>query len=157
MYQKSYKSPIGTLYIVEENEKIIEIRYENEKEEVLEKNTKILEKAVQELEEYFKGKRKEFDIPLNPKGTEFMKKVWKELQKIPYGKTTSYGKIAEKIGNPKASRAVGMANHNNPIPIIIPCHRVIGKNNKMVGYALGIDKKEYLLNLELKVKETENK
>ncbi len=157
MYQKSYKSPIGTLYIVEENEKIIEIRYENEKEEVLEKNTKILEKAVQELEEYFKGKRKEFDIPLNPKGTEFMKKVWKELQKIPYGKTTSYGKIAEKIGNPKASRAVGMANHNNPIPIIIPCHRVIGKNNKMVGYALGIDKKEYLLNLELKVKETEEK
>ncbi len=157
MYQKSYKSPIGTLYIVEENEKIIEIRYENEKEEVLEKNTKILEKAVQELEEYFKGKRKEFDIPLNPKGTEFMKKVWKELQKIPYGKTTSYGKIAEKIGNPKASRAVGMANHNNPIPIIIPCHRVIGKNNKMVGYALGIDKKEYLLNLELKVKETEKK
>ena len=90
-------------------------------------------------------------------GTEFMKKVWKELQKIPYGKTTSYGKIAEKIGNPKASRAVGMANHNNPIPIIIPCHRVIGKNNKMVGYALGIDKKEYLLNLELKVKETEKK
>ena len=157
MYQKSYKSPIGTLYIVEENEKIIEIRYENEKEEVLEKNTKILEKAVQELEEYFKGKIKEFDIPLNPKGTEFMKKVWKELQKIPYGKTTSYGKIAEKIGNPKASRAVGMANHNNPIPIIIPCHRVIGKNNKMVGYALGIDKKEYLLNLELKVKETEKK
>ena len=157
MYQKSYKSPIGTLYIVEENEKIIEIRYENKKEEVLEKNTKILEKAVQELEEYFKGKRKEFDIPLNPKGTEFMKKVWKELQKIPYGKTTSYGKIAEKIGNPKASRAVGMANHNNPIPIIIPCHRVIGKNNKMVGYALGIDKKEYLLNLELKVKETEKK
>lgn len=157
MYQKSYKSPIGTLYIVEENEKIIEIRYENKKEEVLEKNTKILEKAVQELEEYFKGKRKEFDIPLNPKGTEFMKKVWKELQKIPYGKTTSYGKIAEKIGNPKASRAVGMANHNNPIPIIIPCHRVIGKNNKMVGYALGIDKKEYLLNLELKVKETEEK
>ena len=143
--------------IVEKNEKIIEIRYENEKEEVLEKNTKILEKAVQELEEYFKGKRKEFDIPLNPKGTEFMKKVWKELQKIPYGKTTSYGKIAEKIGNPKASRAVGMANHNNPIPIIIPCHRVIGKNNKMVGYALGIDKKEYLLNLELKVKETEKK
>lgn len=157
MYQKSYKSPIGTLYIVEENEKIIEIRYENKKEEVLEKNTKILEKAVQELEEYFKGKRKEFDIPLNPKGTEFMKKVWKELQKIPYGKTTSYGKIAEKIGNPKASRAVGMANHNNPIPIIIPCHRVIGKNNKMVGYALGIDRKEYLLNLELKVKETEEK
>ena len=157
MYQKSYKSPIGTLYIIEENEKIIEIGYENEKEEVLEKNTKILEKAVQELEEYFKGKRKEFDIPLNPKGTEFMKKVWKELQKIPYGKTTSYGKIAEKIGNPKASRAVGMANHNNPIPIIIPCHRVIGKNNKMVGYALGIDKKEYLLNLELKVKETEEK
>ena len=157
MYQKSYKSPIGTLYIVEENEKIIEIRYENKKEEVLEKNTKILEKAVQEWEEYFKEKKKEVDIPLNPKGTEFMKKVWKELQKIPYGKTISYGKIAEKIGNPKASRAVGMANHNNPIPIIIPCHRVIGKNNKMVGYALGIDKKEYLLNLELKVKETEEK
>ena len=79
-----------------------------------------------------------------------MKKVWDELLKIPYGKTTTYGEIAKNIGNPKASRAVGLANHNNPIPIIIPCHRVIGKNKKLIGYALGLDKKEYLLNLELK-------
>lgn len=150
MYQKSYKSPIGMLYILEEDKKIVAINYNKKEKNTIEKETELLKRTIQELEEYFEGKRKKFDVPLNPKGTEFMKKVWDELLKIPYGKTTTYGEIAKNIGNPKASRAVGLANHNNPIPIIIPCHRVIGKNKKLIGYALGLDKKEYLLNLELK-------
>ena len=150
MYQKSYKSPIGMLYILEEDKKIVAINYNKKEKNTIEKETELLKRTIQELEEYFEGKRKKFDVPLNPKGTEFMKKVWDELLKIPYGKTKTYGEIAKSIGNPKASRAVGLANHNNPIPIIIPCHRVIGKNKKLIGYALGLDKKEYLLNLELK-------
>ena len=150
MYQKSYKSPIGMLYILEEDKKIVAINYNKKEKNTIEKETELLKRTIQELEEYFEGKRKKFDVPLNPKGTEFMKKVWDELLKIPYGETTTYGEIAKNIGNPKASRAVGLANHNNPIPIIIPCHRVIGKNKKLIGYALGLDKKEYLLNLELK-------
>ena len=150
MYQKSYKSPIGMLYILEEDKKIVAINYNKKEKNTIEKETELLKRTIQELEEYFEGKRKKFDVPLNPKGTEFMKKVWDELLKIPYGKITTYGEIAKNIGNPKASRAVGLANHNNPIPIIIPCHRVIGKNKKLIGYALGLDKKEYLLNLELK-------
>ena len=150
MYQKSYKSPIGMLYILEEDKKIVAINYNKKEKNTIEKETELLKRTIQELEEYFEGKRKKFDVPLNPKGTEFMKKVWDELLKIPYGKTTTYGEIAKNIGNPKASRAVGLANHNNPIPIIIPCHRVIGKNKKLIGYALPLVKKEYLLNLELK-------
>lgn len=157
MYQKEYKSPIGLLYVLEEDNKIVGINYEKKEKNAIKKDTNLLRKAVQEMQEYFEGKRKEFDLPLNPKGTEFMKKVWEQLLKIPYGETNTYGEIAKNIGKPKAARAVGMANHNNPIPIIIPCHRVIGKNNKMVGYALGIDKKEYLLDLELKhTKERKN-
>ena len=157
MYQKEYKSPIGLLYVLEEDNKIVGINYEKKEKNAIKKDTNLLRKAVQEMQEYFEGKRKEFDLPLNPKGTEFMKKVWEQLLKIPYGETNTYGEIAKNIGKPKAARTVGMANHNNPIPIIIPCHRVIGKNNKMVGYALGIDKKEYLLDLELKhTKERKN-
>ena len=87
-------------------------------------------------------------MPLKPKGTEFQQQVWQQLQKIPYGELQTYKDIAIKIGNPKSARAVGMANHNNPIPIIIPCHRVIGQNQKLVGYALGLEMKEFLINLE---------
>ena len=94
------------------------------------------------------GRRREFQLPLAPKGTEFQQKVWKALLDIPYGETRSYGEIARAIGNPKASRAVGMANNRNPIAIIIPCHRVIGSTGKLVGYGGGLDKKEFLLNLE---------
>ena len=94
------------------------------------------------------GKRKNFTIPLNPKGTPFQKKVWKELLKIPYGEVISYQELAKRVGNIKAQRAVGGANNKNPIPIFIPCHRVINKNNKLGGYALGLDIKKYLLELE---------
>ena len=152
MYKKVINSPVGKIEIVEENEKITELNIYNEKKNnIIEKDTKLLLETQKQLKEYFEGKRTKFEIPLNPKGTEFMKKVWKELLKIPYGEVRTYKEIAEKVGNSKASRAVGMANNKNPIPIIIPCHRVIGSNNKLVGYALGLDMKKYLLDLERKV------
>ena len=156
MYKKVMNSPVGKIEIIEENEKIIELNIYNEernekKNNIIEEDTRLLLEVEKQLKEYFKGKRTKFEIPLNPKGTEFMKKVWKELLKIPYGETKTYKEIAEKIGDSKASRAVGMANNKNPIPIIIPCHRVIGSNNKLVGYALGLDIKQYLLDLERKV------
>lgn len=114
------------------------------------RETPLIKKAYEQLSEYFAGTRKEFELPLAPKGTEFQKKVWTELQKIPYGETRSYGEIAASIGNPKACRAIGGANHNNPIMIMIPCHRVIGANGSMTGYGGGIRVKEYLLELEQK-------
>ena len=103
-----------------------------------------------EIKEYFNGERTEFDIPLEVDGTDFRKSVWKELCNIPYGETCTYGDIAKRIGNPKASRAVGLANNKNRIPIFIPCHRVIGANGKLVGFAGGIEIKKYLLDLESK-------
>ena len=103
---------------------------------------------IRQLKEYFAGKRREFSLPLSPAGTEFQKKVWSVLQEIPYGETRTYKEIAGRCGNEKACRAVGMANHVNPIGIVIPCHRVVGSSGKMVGYAGGLDKKQYLLELE---------
>lgn len=111
-------------------------------------NDKLFKSCYQQLFEYFNNQRTKFDIKFKLTGTEFQKKVWKALSKIPYGKTNSYQEIAEKIKNPKAVRAVGMANKNNPLPILIPCHRVIGKNGKLIGYASGIELKEKLLKLE---------
>lgn len=110
--------------------------------------SEILVKTHHELNEYFNGTRFDFDIPLAPMGTEFQKKVWEALVEVPYGQTASYKDIACKIGNDKASRAVGMANNKNPIPIIIPCHRIIGSSGELTGYAGGLDVKQYLLNLE---------
>jgi methylated-DNA-[protein]-cysteine S-methyltransferase len=110
--------------------------------------TQLIKETWRQLKEYLEGFRTEFDIKLNPAGTQFQKKVWEALREIPYGETRSYKQIAEAVGNAKASRAVGMANHNNPIMCIIPCHRVIGANGKLVGYAGGIDIKEHLLKLE---------
>jgi len=106
--------------------------------------------SLKQLKEYFSGKRTEFQLKLNPQGTDFQKKVWNALSKIPYGKLCSYQDIAKAIGNPKACRAVGMANSKNPIPIIIPCHRVIGANGKLTGFASGLELKEKLIKLEQK-------
>lgn len=114
--------------------------------------SELLDLAFLQLEEYLEGKRKNFSLPINPDGSEFQKKVWKELLKIPYGETRCYQEIAIGIGNEKASRAIGMANHNNPIAIMIPCHRVIGKNGALVGYAGGMERKVQLLELEQKWK-----
>lgn len=150
-YLKSFNTKIGLIQIIEEDGKIIELNWNNKKydeNEIKQKDTDILLEAKKQINEYLEGTRKEFDLPLNPRGTNFMKKVWKELLNIPYGNTATYKKIAENIGNPKAARAVGMANNKNPIPIIIPCHRVIGSSGNLVGYALGLDKKKFLLDLE---------
>jgi methylated-DNA-[protein]-cysteine S-methyltransferase len=107
-----------------------------------------LKTTVQQLTEYFKGKRQHFDLPLEPKGTEFQKRVWQELTRIPYGQTISYGELAKRIGNPNAMRAVGLANGRNPISIIVPCHRVIGANGTLTGYGGGLPRKKILLELE---------
>ena len=110
--------------------------------------TPAIAEAFKQLTEFLDRKRTDFNLKLAPKGTPFQKRVWAELLKIPYGKTVSYQDIAVAIGNPKACRAVGMANNKNPIPIFIPCHRVIGKNGKMIGYAGGLDCKKSLLDIE---------
>jgi len=111
-------------------------------------NDKLFKKCYQQLIEYFDNKRREFDFKIKINGTVFQKKVWKVLSKIPYGKTVSYQDVAIKIKNSKAVRAVGLANKNNPLPIVIPCHRVNGKNGKLTGYASGMEIKEKLLELE---------
>lgn len=108
----------------------------------------ILMEAARQLEEFFNRERRDFDLPISPSGTDFQMKVWKELCNIPYGETISYGELARRIGNPNASRAVGLANGANPISIIVPCHRVIGANGKLTGYGGGLPRKEKLLALE---------
>lgn len=109
---------------------------------------KIFTDALLQLDAYFKGELTRFDLKLNAQGTDFQKRVWQELEKIPYGETISYGELAKRMGNPKASRAVGMANGKNPISIIVPCHRVIGKDGSLTGFGGGIDVKKTLLELE---------
>ena len=146
MKRAFYKSDIGNLEIVEENNFIIKVGLIDETAENDESN--LLEKAILQLDEYFLGKRKIFDLPIKFNGTAFQNKVWKELMNIPYGTTKTYKEIAALVENPKACRAVGNANNKNSIIIIIPCHRVIGSNQSLVGYALGLDIKEKLLNLE---------
>ena len=155
MFYKIYDFEIGELAICEENGKIVLVNVVKTKEDIdemaknsIQKETSLIKNTKQQLDEYFAGKRKKFNIPIKLDGTDFQIKVWKELLKIPYGETCSYLDIAKCIGNPKASRAVGMANNKNKIIIIVPCHRVIGSNKKLVGYACGLDVKEKLLELE---------
>jgi len=112
--------------------------------------TPLIKKASVQLNEYLEGRRKSFDVPVSLEGTAFQKAVWEALTEIPYGETRSYRQIAERIGHPKACRAVGMANNRNPVAIMVPCHRVIGANGKLIGYGGGIDLKEKLLALEKK-------
>lgn len=147
-----YDSPVGRILIIEDGSAITQLYFFDEisSNDVTIKETTLLKEAGVQLNEYFAGKRKVFELPVALSGTAFQLRVWKALQDIPYGQTRSYGQIARTIGNEKASRAVGMANHNNPISIIIPCHRVIGSNGKLVGYGGGLDKKAYLLELEKK-------
>ncbi|KQA27238.1 cysteine methyltransferase [Vibrio metoecus] len=108
----------------------------------------ILNNAIQQLDEYFSGQRTQFELPLAANGTAFQQSVWHALCKIPYGESWSYQQLAEAIGNPKAVRAVGLANGKNPISIIVPCHRVVGKSGKLTGYAGGLERKAFLLELE---------
>lgn len=143
-----YKSPIGTIEICETGENIISVLFLDSNDKQYSQISPLLEKCVKQLDEYFHYKRQNFDLPLMPQGTSFQKTVWEKLKEIPYGTTSCYFEIARRIGNPKAVRAIGGANGKNPIAIIIPCHRVIGANGKLVGYGGGLWRKEWLLKHE---------
>jgi len=142
-----YRSPIGVLEIKLDNGIVIGLKVV-ENSDKISKVTGYFAEVVKQLDEYFAGKRTKFELNISPNGTEFQKKVWAELLKIPYGKTKSYQEIAEAIGNTNAQRAVGSACNKNPILLIIPCHRVISKTGKLTGFACGVDRKEQLLKLE---------
>ncbi|MDR3706002.1 MAG: methylated-DNA--[protein]-cysteine S-methyltransferase [Paludibacteraceae bacterium] len=144
-----YHSPIGLLQLQGTESHISHVQFVDAATAVDNTNWKLGQEAKKQLEEYFAGKRKDFDLPLQPVGTNFQQAVWMALRQIPFGHTVSYGDIAQAIGNPKAARAIGQANNRNPIAIIVPCHRVIGRNGKLTGYAGGLDKKEFLLKLEI--------
>ena len=151
-------SPIGELLISADGESVKEIRFENR----LKKERRAIDallsgtgvrgglvaEARRQLIAYFRGKLRKFDLPLSPEGTPFQRRVWEALREIPYGETVSYGELARRIGNPKASRAVGAANGRNPIPIVIPCHRVIGADGTLTGFGGGLEIKESLLEHE---------
>jgi methylated-DNA-[protein]-cysteine S-methyltransferase len=156
IYTSEYQAPVGVLYLASSDKGLVQINLLNEENfyhnlkkffpeaEVIKDHAKN-KNAIQQLTEYFDGSRKIFDLPFDLVGTYFQKKVWLALSKIHFGKTVSYKQIAENIGNPKAVRAVGLANNRNPIPIIIPCHRVIGANGNLVGYGGGLEMKRQLL------------
>lgn len=143
---------LGKLLLIEDGNGVCGVHFASEEQgEVskgVEQETYILKQAKNQLNEYLAGKRKVFQLPLSLHGTEFQRLVWEELQKIPYGETRSYKEVAQNIKRPKACRAVGMANHRNPVAIIVPCHRVIGADNSLTGYGGGLDIKSYLLKLE---------
>jgi methylated-DNA-[protein]-cysteine S-methyltransferase len=146
-------SPVGALLLAQDEAGLLRINFSRSgrparPESDWEENPSALHEPIRQLRAYFAGDLEDFDLPLAPEGTPFQQSVWKELCAIPYGETISYGELARRIGNPKASRAVGLANGSNPIPIIIPCHRVIGSNGKLTGYGGGLPIKEKLLALE---------
>lgn len=142
-----YSLPIGMICIEEDNGAVTGLRMDESVSEE-EQETPLIRKTYEQLTEYFCGKRREFDVPLSLKGTAFQEKVWQALRQIPYGETRTYGEIACRIGNPKACRAVGGANHNNPVMILVPCHRVVGADGSLTGFGGGIQVKKYLLDLE---------
>lgn len=145
-YFQTLESPIGPLKITADNQSVLAIEFHQRAER--ERPNQITKLTAKQLAEYFQGKRKSFNIPLSAAGTEFQKKVWQELENIPFGETRSYLDIAQMVGNTKAVRAVGAANGKNPIPIIVPCHRVIGSNGTLTGFAGGLESKKWLLDHE---------
>lgn len=148
----NYLSPVGNIEITGSSKGISALIF-TEKEFKQNSIPPPLSSCIQQLDEYFKGNREAFTIKLNVAGTDFQKEVWKLLLDIPYGKTTNYMEIAKKMGNPKTIRAVGIANGKNPVSIIIPCHRVIGTNQELTGYAGGLWRKKWLLEHEQKFKQ----
>ena len=147
-YKTYYKSPLGPVEIIGSQDSIIALDFV---EEMLPEDGELtfcVKECLKQIDEYFRGDRREFFLNLQPAGTEFQKSVWRQLEKIPYGETTSYGKIADVIGKPNASRAVGSANGKNPIAIIVPCHRVIGSDGSLTGYGGGVWRKRWLIGFE---------
>jgi len=145
-----FETPVGKVGIAEKEGSITDLFFgcEDAPENAEIKETALLLDTYKQLSEYFKKQRTAFDVPLRLEGTEFQMRDWRELLKIPYGKTISYGEIARALGIPKGARAVGLANNRNPVSIIVPCHRVIGADGKMVGYGGGLPIKKFLLDLE---------
>ena len=147
-YYNTYKTVIGNICIGENNNHIVMIKFKEDVGSAVKKETPLIKETIKQLSQYFEGKRNRFDLPLQLDGTNFQVKVWNALLRIPYGQVWSYKRLAEEVGNPKACRAVGLANNRNPISIVVPCHRVIGSNGSLTGYASGLDNKRYLLDLE---------
>ena len=146
MSTRTIETPIGPLTLQADEAAVTAIRFGADGAQDA---SPLLDAAEAQLREYFAGTRRTFDLPLAPRGTAFQQRVWAALRAIPYGETHTYGELAAAIGSPSASRAVGMANHHNPTPIVIPCHRVIGKDKSLTGYGGGFDVKKYLLAHEL--------
>lgn len=156
LYKKYIDSPIGLLEIKTTANSLVSISFVEKASNNSTTQPDILQQTEYQLQEYFIGKRKAFNLNLNPEGTEFQKRVWQFVEKVDFGKTASYLEIAKQTGSPKNTRAVGMANGKNPIPIIIPCHRIIGSNGKLTGYAGGLARKSYLLRHEIQFAENSN-
>lgn len=151
MYYYEYQTPIGIITILAIDDDIVGCCFDYKNIDAIHQETLTIQNAYQQLDEYFQGKRRSFDLKYRfLKGTKFQQKVWNALLTIPYGEVVSYQDIAQKVGSPKAYRAVGNANHNNPIALFIPCHRVVTASHKIGGYGGGIDKKIFLLELERK-------
>ncbi len=153
IYYSQIESPIGPLLVTLQQDHLTNVSIDQQKRTVPIQpewiyDEKPFRSLALQFHEYFQGQRQQFDIPIRLHGTPFQVLVWKALQSIPYGATTTYGEVAKQIGNPKAVRAVGMANGQNPIPIIVPCHRVIGSNGKLTGFGGGLHNKSLLLSLE---------
>jgi len=142
-----FRSPIGTIEIIADKESLLSLKFIDKPCPGGNRN-EMIRKVKNELKEYFNGRRQEFDLPLKLEGTEFQKSVWQALRNIPYAAVVSYSDVAKAIGKPAAARAVGQANNKNKLPIVIPCHRVTGKNKKLVGYAAGLWRKKWLLKHE---------
>ena len=147
-FRACYRSEIGPLEVVGNQKGILTITFVEDDFEADRNLPAGMTECLRQLDEYFKGKRQKFSVPLLVEGTDFQKAVWRQLQKIPFGQTASYGDVARAVGSPKAFRAVGNANNKNPIPLIVPCHRVIGSDGHMVGFGSGIWRKEWLLDHE---------
>ena len=153
-YYEDMDSPVGRLRLIAHGDSLVGIWFEHGRDAsrsdaTLERRSHpVLANTRRQLEEYFAGRRREFELPLEPRGTEFQRRVWQRLTRIAYGDTTTYGALASDLGNPKSSRAVGLANGSNPIPIVIPCHRVIGADGSLTGFGGGLAIKSALLELE---------
>jgi len=147
-YYCRIETPFGKMILLEKDGALAMLSFDDGEYYGMQKETLLLYSAAKQLSEYFLGRRTEFDMPLNPTGTEFQRDVWDVLLRIPFGKTKSYAEVAAATGRDKAARAVGNAVGINPIPIIIPCHRVLAANNKLGGFSLGLDMKRKLLSIE---------
>jgi methylated-DNA-[protein]-cysteine S-methyltransferase len=145
LYSKTINSPIGFLRLTSDNQRLKSILFVDEEIDNELSLPAILDKAARQMNEYFEGKRFRFDLDLEIEGTSFQQKVWKLIKSVSYGKTKTYGDLARELKSSDFSRAVGMANGRNPLPIIIPCHRIIGNNGKLMGYSGGLEKKKWLL------------